>query len=1201
MPAEPRLHPFPGLRPFETDEEYLFFGREGQSEEILRRLRRNRFLAVVGTSGSGKSSLIRAGLLTYLYGGFLAKAGSHWRVAMIRPGSDPIGNLAHALTDGAGRGAADANAEDAARNAVLLEVTLRRSGLGLIEATRLARLAAHENVLVIVDQFEELFRYADAAGAPRREGDADAFVKLLLEASRQSELPIYVVLTMRSDFIGDCARFRDLPEAVTAGLFLIPRMTRDQRRAAIEEPVRVAGAEISRRLVNRLLNDVGDNPDQLPILQHALMRSWDYWSARGGAARPLDLEDYTAIGGMAEALSLHADEAFAGLPDEQHRQIARRVFQCLTEKGADNRETRRPTMVSTIALVAGVEASEVIAIVEEFRRPGRSFLTPPAEGPLAANSVIDISHESLIRGWRRLKGWVEEEAESARVYRRLAETAELRAAGQAGLWHDPDLAHALAWRAAERPNAAWGERYHAGFAAAMAFLEESRVARDAELAAAERRRNEELRRARRLTYAASAALVVFALLGGFAWWQMRQAEEQRRVAEQQTRVAEQQTGVAERQTLFAEQQRKAAEEQRKLAEDEKRQAEEKQQEATLAAEDLRVEARRSGKQLISDQQTIAAMANTLLNNSVPEGTLYPRRRKVSALTQMGDHEGAIAQLDVILAADPQNLKAIFDRGYEYLLVGRPEEAIRDIRKYLDTRQEWNAYGNLAIAEAMRRNYDAAVDAIRQSIAHHDPTDLDIYDSEVAPDIQEATRHTILWAESASFFVALHYELAVLYAFSGDSRFAKALDDANEQDRKYQGSTEAYLLALNWAWLDVRAQRRDEKGELLDYGVFAAKGALWERAAVNRPRYNDWARQSYQEFQKAYAERPQPRYAALADWVAKRLASKQLGTAEKMAGEVADPRELELLAEELESRTSGNDPMSHAEAQRNFTAGIDLLEKEAAGKDDRRKDLLIALHLRRGQLRLDVDDRKGARDDAARVIALDETVSEAHRLLARTAFDDRSRRDAYEKALMHDAANVDALQDYADLLSKTKSEPQRTQDVKRALALLETRLHMTVAWSADYEQIARLQLQLGEMREALASVNSAIALDPGRADLYLLRRSAEEGLGRSERSVALHLAAGYRAAGDALARNGRYGAALALYLRGIRTAAARPNPDDDEGRFEIEAAIRTVSDFLMTRYSEDYARQFWRSIASSAFMASRRGRFEAEAHRLEALR
>ena len=415
------MQPFPGLRPFEANEQDLFFGREGQSEEILNRLHEHRFVAVVGASGSGKSSLIRAGLLPYLHGGFLADAGSHWRIAIFRPGGDPIKNLALALNDPEVLGSppptpqqlADGKtpADAAAQNAVLLEVSLRRSGLGLIEAIKLARLPADQQILIVADQFEELFRFADVAGRPGREEDAAAFVKLLLEAGQQRDLPIYVVLTMRSDYIGDCARYRGLPEAVTDGLYLIPRMTREQRRAAIVEPVRVGGGTITSRLVVRLLNDVGDDPDQLPILQHAMMRTWNYWEAHGGGQRPIDIDDYVAIGAMGDALSLHADEAYEGLPSDHYRTVAKRVFQALSEKGADNREARRPTTVGKLAQVAEVPIEDVIRVVEDYRAPGRSFLMPAQGTPLTAETVVDISHESLIRGWRRMGRWVEEEAE----------------------------------------------------------------------------------------------------------------------------------------------------------------------------------------------------------------------------------------------------------------------------------------------------------------------------------------------------------------------------------------------------------------------------------------------------------------------------------------------------------------------------------------------------------------------------------------------------------------------------------------------------------------------------------------------------------------------------------------------------------------------------------------------------------------------
>ena len=247
-------NPFPGLRPFETNEYRLFFGREGQADELISRLQRSRFLAVVGTSGSGKSSLIRAGLMPALRGGMMAGAGSGWRIAVMRPGGNPIGNLAIELVKkevlaeaGAGLDADEAEA--------VIDATLRGGSLGIVEVARQGRLRPNEKLLIVVDQFEELFRFRAAREATSTADEASAFVKLLLEASKQRELSIYIVLTMRSDFLGDCAQFQGLPEAINEGQYLIPRMTRDERRFAVTGPVGVTRGKISEPLVNRLLND----------------------------------------------------------------------------------------------------------------------------------------------------------------------------------------------------------------------------------------------------------------------------------------------------------------------------------------------------------------------------------------------------------------------------------------------------------------------------------------------------------------------------------------------------------------------------------------------------------------------------------------------------------------------------------------------------------------------------------------------------------------------------------------------------------------------------------------------------------------------------------------------------------------------------------------------------------------------------------
>src|SRR5262249_27527638 len=157
-------------------------------------------------------SLVRAGLLPALLGGFMSRAGSGWRIAILRPGNDPIGNLARALN------ATDVFGSDVEENAAIqiaiTEAALGRGVLGLVDAVRQASMPNNESLLVVVDQFEEIFRLASVAEDPDYYNRAAAFVKLLLAASGQREVPIYVVLTMRSDYLGDCAQFWDLPETI---------------------------------------------------------------------------------------------------------------------------------------------------------------------------------------------------------------------------------------------------------------------------------------------------------------------------------------------------------------------------------------------------------------------------------------------------------------------------------------------------------------------------------------------------------------------------------------------------------------------------------------------------------------------------------------------------------------------------------------------------------------------------------------------------------------------------------------------------------------------------------------------------------------------------------------------------------------------------------------------------------------------------
>ena len=473
-----RANPFPGLRPFRENETHLFFGRENQVDAMVDKLAATNFLAVIGTSGSGKSSLVNCGLRPALRQGLMARSGTAWRMAQFRPGNDPIGAMARALAqDGVLFGARTTAALSMAE---IVETTLRMSRLGLVDICEQAALDEGVNLLVVADQFEELFRYRQLGGAGTFAEDAAAFVNLLLEVRAHPSSRIFVVLTMRSDFLGDCTQFPGLAEAINGGQYLVPRMTRDERRDAIERPVGVGGAQIEPVLLTRLVNDVGDNPDQLSILQHALNRTWARWEETGDKG-PLDLADYEAIGTMGHALDRHADQAYAELSERQ-KQIAEKLFKALTDKATDPRGVRRPTTMATLCALADATPAEVTQVIDVFRDPSRSFLMPPAGEPLEPGTVVDISHESLMRVWQRLTKWADEEALSARAYRRLAEAAELHAAGDASLWRDPELQLALDWRDKNQPNETWATRYHPGFAAATTFLTASSDARAAERA-----------------------------------------------------------------------------------------------------------------------------------------------------------------------------------------------------------------------------------------------------------------------------------------------------------------------------------------------------------------------------------------------------------------------------------------------------------------------------------------------------------------------------------------------------------------------------------------------------------------------------------------------------------------------------------------------------------------------------------------------
>jgi hypothetical protein len=281
-PPSEAICPYVGLRHFEERDAEFFYGRDKHVIELLGKLAANRFVAVLGSSASGKSSLVRAGLLPELRSGMIPSAGPNWKVVEFKPGRDPMGELAGAL--GKALGLAEARA------------IVEEGPLGIARAVTVAQLERGTNMLIIADQFEEVFRFQREEAAQGRADVAaeqcQALSRRLLEAAAQTDVVIYVLLVMRSDYWGECAQFPDLPERMSESLYLVPRPRRDQLQEVIAAPV---GDRLEPALVQRLINEAGSEQDQLPRLQHLLGRMWHL--ASGGR---ITLEQYESAGGVGE-------------------------------------------------------------------------------------------------------------------------------------------------------------------------------------------------------------------------------------------------------------------------------------------------------------------------------------------------------------------------------------------------------------------------------------------------------------------------------------------------------------------------------------------------------------------------------------------------------------------------------------------------------------------------------------------------------------------------------------------------------------------------------------------------------------------------------------------------------------------------------------------------------------------------------------
>ncbi len=462
------FNPFPGLRPFTPEDSNLFFGRENESNEIITKLLKNRYITVIGASGSGKSSLIYAGVLPKIRDLKNGKS-STWKFISFNPDSDPFGNLAGALSK-----AISESADKSIDKEIILHL-LSDNTDGFSDIARKITADHDDNILLVVDQFDELFRYILPGNSDTSRTTAIRFVEFLINSVINPAQNVFIIITMRSEYLGECSHYKGLTKLVNNSNYLVSEMGSESLKEVIEGPVNFSKAKIDPELAMTIISDLNGMSGKLPVLQHAMMRTWEHWNKFYDKEKPVSRADYDSAGTIRNAVSHHANEVYEGL-NQRGKEICAIMFKTITRKGLDNKGLRHPSDIETIRSVAGCTEDELTHVVEKFRASPGSFIIPGEGEVLSDRTVIDLQSECLILLWDRLKEWIDSEASSVQIYLRLSEASALYQQGKTGLYRPPDLLNALAWRDKSKPTVSWAVQYNPAFERAMVYLRTSEKA-----------------------------------------------------------------------------------------------------------------------------------------------------------------------------------------------------------------------------------------------------------------------------------------------------------------------------------------------------------------------------------------------------------------------------------------------------------------------------------------------------------------------------------------------------------------------------------------------------------------------------------------------------------------------------------------------------------------------------------------------------
>ncbi len=573
-------NPYKGLRPFMETDHGDFYGRDGLVETLTSALERHRIVTVVGPSGSGKSSTVRAGLMPQLRAGSI-DGSQDWLYVTMKPGTDPFESLTRALESVATEPIGD------------LAQRLADSPNALQE-TAVALLEGHGDELVVaIDQFEEVFTLVES------EEERDAFLRMVAATAESPDSRVRFILTLRADFYDRPLGYEHIGPHVSTGQVTVIPPTRGELIEAIERPADAVGLRFEPGLAARIASDVAEQPGGLPLMQYALTELVD-----GRDTDLLTASDYDRIGGVTGALGRRAEQVYRDLPKDR-RHAAREILLRLVTVDENADDTRRRAKRRELEAL-DLDRGAVSDVVEVF---GRHRLLSFDRDAATRSPTVEVAHESLLREWSSLRGWIEEQRGNLVLGNRFRIALS-------------------EWEAADRAAdfLLTGDRIapFAHWASTASLTAQERDFLDASRRADERSRVAARRRRRVLTGVLAGATVVSLAFGAFALVQRNQAIDNETLANENAQLAEDNAELATTNEQTALENADEAERQASLAEDNADLAQERAAEA-LAAEAL-AEARElaaSAINVLEEDPELAVLLTLQAIDASPAGQEQP--------------------------------------------------------------------------------------------------------------------------------------------------------------------------------------------------------------------------------------------------------------------------------------------------------------------------------------------------------------------------------------------------------------------------------------------------------------------------------------------------------------------------------------------------------------------------------------------------